>query len=504
MKIKKLFKLLLIISISVLLAITVSAETFAESSKPPEYDALAGVIIGVIAAGTIAAGISLRKVHITNRQNMPLMLIMICLIMFFAITSPIIEILGSNGYMDNRLNSKNLIVTESYADENTPFASVINTVEEIKTGIKNIYSNCIPFYSLIVDTVKSAELKMLSVSDSFINAHLLYDDSSAESTDSTQDQPGAMEREEKKRYSTSRIAPNVYKIDALNIIESIETAQEAELNQMLDKQLDYLDRLYQRYPELNYYLYMGTRLQDTELYAEMIQSPASTYAYFQRFTQELNPAYQFDYLRIDSLEDRMKKIYRTDHHWTAYGAYEGYQQIINMMNDVVPEVGDPVEYNIVKIDGIKWLGSLSSGIRDEAYMDDFYVFDNNALPKGINGRIAMKMQFESWRKGNYPTGDVTYDYYGSYFNPQNQYTCNNNTGHNLLIIGDSYAWSIAPLIAAHYDNTYCYLKPFMEDHMERDYKAIIEENDITDVLVLLYSSRLLFGIASTDFDNFLD
>ncbi|MBQ4353360.1 MAG: hypothetical protein IJC71_00560 [Clostridia bacterium] len=453
-------------------------------------------------------------------KSKTLIILTIAIMMFFAIASPIIQLLGSYGVIENHLATKNLFVTETYVDEDAPLAAVRNAVEDVKTGLKNIYANCIPFYSVIVNSVQSADLALLNLSDTFITEKLLsYDTieepSSEETTDSLDASSGedsaAQETEPvpekpKVRYTASRLVsgrPNIFKIEPLKVLERVEGASAKELEILLERQLDYLDRLYNLYPDLNYYVYMGTRLQETEIYDDMIKMPKSTRPYLETFIEKLNPAYKFDYLRIDTPEDRVNKQFRTDHHWNAYGALEGYKQIMAMIYEDSPEVGEAIDYNIVKVEGAKWFGSMTSGLTDEAYKDDFHIFDLSDMPGNSSDARKLRRLYEAYTTRSFDERAST-DYYGAYFGNQEQFHFESGSGRNLLILGDSYSWAVNALIAAHFDHTYCFNKPWMTNGVKHDYKGTVENNNITDVVIILYSSRLLFGLDSTDFDNILD
>jgi len=460
-----------------------------------------------------------------------LIIVISIVILFFGIASPIIGVLSSLGIIENRLATKNLIVTEKYYDEGIPFNGVLNAAEKIKTDIKNIYSNCIPFYNLIVSSVQNAELKLLNITDSILQTMLYpeYETENNISLNNPHDKIGNLEydrninteyatpselesQKEYIRYNVSRLQagrPNIYSIEPLKVLERLEGASDKELQNLMEHQLDYLDRLYNAAPELNYYCYMGTRIQETDFYSDIVKNPKSTASYFKIFKENLNDNYSFDYLHIDTPEDRVSKLYRTDHHWNMFGAYEGYQQIINMMYERTPEIGQPSEYDIIKIDGLQWFGSMAAtvGFNDSTYLDDFYVMDLTEFPEHTAGNgYKIQRKNTAYMSGKYPSGNLYFDYHGAYYQPQKSYNFpDNSTGRNLLLIGDSYSWSIAHILAAHFDTTIVYNTPWMiADSVKYDYKKIIEENKITDVLILLYSSRLLFGYDGTDFDNFLD
>lgn len=406
-------------------------------------------------------------------------------------------------------------------------------METARVAIKNTYVNCIPFYGVIVSSVQNVRLKALTLSDAVMQT-LLYPpenesgqalgdpadavsvitdaseaDTASPAAGQTEDTTAAAEPE-KVRYIVSRISagrPNIFAAEQLKIMERLEAAKSQELNARLAKQIGCLNRLCRSYPGVNYYCYMGARIQETDFYSEIFKQPDSTAQYFRRFVEELDPDYSFDFLRIESPEDRLAKCYRTDHHWNMYGALEGYAQIINMIIEKEPGIEAPFEYDVVKINGIKWFGSCASstGFNDESYLDDFYMADIGGFPAYKGNGINIKALFKVYSEGNYPKGSYYHDYYSSAFPTQSKYVFpDNDTGRNLLLIGDSYSWSIAHLIARHFDTTICYNNSWnVDDSVKYDYKKIIEDNGITDVVILLYSSRLLFGYDGFDVDNFL-
>ena len=297
-----------------------------------------------------------------------LIYVMIAIMLFFGIASPVIGALSSYGVIENRLATKNLLVTEKYYDEETPMHTALNAVEDLKTDIKNIYINCIPFYNLIVSSVQKTDLALLNYSDGVLQT-ILYPEEEEDSGEivTIQDETGESSAQgdtsepseteppkEKIKYVASRLAsgrPNIFSIEPLKVLERLEGGSEREFERLLSRQLTYLDRLVEAAPDLNYYCYMGTRIQEAPYYSDIVKMPMSTEPYLKTFMEELNDAYSFDYLRLDTPEDRVAKCYRTDHHWNMFGAYEGYQQIINMMVENTPEIGGPVGYDIVKIEG---------------------------------------------------------------------------------------------------------------------------------------------------------
>ena len=64
-----------------------------------------------------------------------------------------------------------------------------------------------------------------------------------------------------------------------------------------------------------------------------------------------------------------------------------------------------------------------------------------------------------------------------------------HTGRNLLVIGDSYAKGIAEALGSSFDNTYLY---YFNSYSGLNYNKVIRDNQITDVLFLQFSERIVF------------
>ena len=69
----------------------------------------------------------------------------------------------------------------------------------------------------------------------------------------------------------------------------------------------------------------------------------------------------------------------------------------------------------------------------------------------------------------------------------------NSTGRNLLFIGDSFSTCVAEAIASHFDKTYV---RYVDSTTPEDinYSDYINENGITDVVILEMSSRAVLNL----------
>ena len=174
--------------------------------------------------------------------------------------------------------------------------------------------------------------------------------------------------------------------------------------------------------------------------------------------------------------------YRTDHHWTTMGAYQGYVALVKAMKGsaTVPDYGPtPVSYDFY---GTTWSSSGAGWIKP----DEMYIW----VPEGgDNGQVAVM---------RYPEGEPIVgslydmsklevkDKY-SMFLGGNQPLCfiyNPEGTGNLLVIRDSYADSLAPFLALDYQQIHL----FDLRYSNMSLKQYVATYGIDQVLVL-YSAN---------------
>ena len=71
----------------------------------------------------------------------------------------------------------------------------------------------------------------------------------------------------------------------------------------------------------------------------------------------------------------------------------------------------------------------------------------------------------------------------------------NHTGRNLLVIGDSYTQGFVELLGSAFDTTVAY---YYTHYAGMNYRSVIEEYGITDVLFEQFSDRILFDLYGDD------
>ncbi|MBR1416695.1 MAG: hypothetical protein IJ572_02635 [Bacilli bacterium] len=179
-------------------------------------------------------------------------------------------------------------------------------------------------------------------------------------------------------------------------------------------------------------------------------------------------------LKNNNLENNL--YYRTDHHWTSYGAYIAYKEYFKNKNKNYYNLSD---YKITKVTD-DFLGTSSSFVTGLATKEDINIFELKDTSLEVNYVYENKIT------------NSLYNF--DYLNKKDKYamfldnnhaliTINNkniNDGSNILIIKNSYGNSFVPFIVNHYQNTHVIDLRYYPTSVT-DY---IKNNNISDILIL--------------------
>lgn len=167
--------------------------------------------------------------------------------------------------------------------------------------------------------------------------------------------------------------------------------------------------------------------------------------------------------------------YRTDHHWTALGAFYAYEAWAKHVgfNPLSAEEFD------ITIGSNEFFGTLHSKVNVNIKPDDIYLYK---MKEDMDYQLLYNLSNSS---------DTLYDLskldgkdkYSVYMGGNNavvEVQTNNTNGRRLLVIKDSFAHSFVPFVVNHFEKTYMIDFRYFNGGIE----AYMEENEITDVLVL--------------------
>lgn len=248
-----------------------------------------------------------------------------------------------------------------------------------------------------------------------------------------------------------------------------------------------LNRIAAADPDVNFYFMLLTRMQDTDYYEDVIVGEESTEKYADLFLSLLDEGITAQKWELGTLRDRIERVYLTDHHWSTYGSYLGFCQLCGMIcPDHEPvALGEPIDFPETR-----FYGSAARTCQTLDLWDPFRVYDCDLGTYKCSPVWKFDRQVKFLAKQKYVTPDV--NVYAVFF-PE-VYVVEypeNNTGRNLLVIGDSYTQGFVELLGSAFDTTVAY---YYTHYAGMNYRDVIREYGITDVLFEQFSDRILFDI----------
>ena len=203
--------------------------------------------------------------------------------------------------------------------------------------------------------------------------------------------------------------------------------------------------------------------------------------------------YKYDNLSVENAEELLSYFYKTDHHWNYKGSYNGYKDIMKLLN-AEKEIKEPLE--TVTFD-VKFYGSSSRVTSIYDYADNFtvYKFDYKVHDTYVDGNMATYGEEESYFLGKYNTTKGM-NHYGIYYGGDMGeiiYDFKEKKKDNVLIIGNSFTNAINKLIASGFNKTHIIDLRHYEGAMGEkfDIDKYIEKNDIDKVLIIMDYSYMI-------------
>lgn len=185
----------------------------------------------------------------------------------------------------------------------------------------------------------------------------------------------------------------------------------------------------------------------------------------------------------DSIANNSDKYlyFKTDHHWTALGAYYGYVGFIKQLGE------DPIDLTMYKVINIEnFLGTryaLNEELADNPDtvqvfihpdLESFEYYVYNSETHEYVSTDLFDMSFLDGEKGS------KYGIFLGGDTPLSKIISHDKNGRKILIIKDSYGNAFAPFLAPHFEEVYI-VDP---RHFDMNIFSLIENNDINEVLFL--------------------
>ena len=182
-----------------------------------------------------------------------------------------------------------------------------------------------------------------------------------------------------------------------------------------------------------------------------------------------------NYIDLRDAFDGENTFYRTDHHWSTYGAFEGYAALMDAMNGshTTPE-GSPVQVSD-SFFGTTWSSCGAGWITPDAIHtwidEDSVEVTRYPVAEPVPGELydesflAKKDKYSMFLGGNQPLCVLRNE---------------NSDGGKLLVIRDSYSDSLAPFLSQDYEEVHLFDLRYNKTSIPQ----YVAENGIDQVLVL--------------------
>ena len=433
------------------------------------------------------------------------------LLLILLLGSPLLRIADTAGIVEVKDLGNSVAEEKEYSG--TPADGILNGFSRLKDFLSDIYTNFMPGYYETVSAWNTLEDNLNAPFSSLYSrarSNNSVDTVTAENMGEADPEQTESETEEPlppdpqkvtsvlSTYLSASQSHRYYQVDItfedgmeVSFLDTAVNLSDDEKGERVKTQAEKLNRIAESNDEVNFYFMLLTRMQDTDYYEDIIVGEESTEEYADLFMSMLSEKIISEKWDLGSVRDRTERVYLTDHHWTTYGSYLGYRQICDMIcPDFTPvELGEAIDFP-----KSRFYGSNARLSQNLSLWDVFRVYDYDMGPYVCSPDWNFGNQVDFLAEQEYLSPD--YNIYAIFY-PE-IYTVQypeNNTGRNLLVIGDSYSQGFAQLLGSAFDTTVIY---YYTMYYGMNYNSVIEQYGITDVLFMQFSDRILFDLYGDD------
>lgn len=250
----------------------------------------------------------------------------------------------------------------------------------------------------------------------------------------------------------------------------------AKMKDPLAEKAENYNRVIHAHPDVSFYSFFIEK--DTDIQFETGEKVGAGEYFFDLL--EL-PVSQKAIFSIDSYDMFRQYFYRTDHHWNYKGSYQGYQDVLKLLECSDPPL-TPVE-EVRVCDSLK--GSKSVYVGAPVFTEPLYAyrFVYPDFDITINGSPAEDYGTQA-ACFKTPPDEMKYSsFYGEDIG-EVIFRSGRKDRENILVIGESYDNAILKLLASHFDTTYSIDLRYYEHYMRHPFhfSDYIEQHDIQKVL----------------------
>ncbi len=284
---------------------------------------------------------------------------------------------------------------------------------------------------------------------------------------------------------------DVYVTDVTGVIFPEPRRFRSKEQEDLDNKIAQYEMIIDLFPDLNFYAFYLELIQYSEHnpmnkeYPDVDAGKALEY-----FVANKPAELKLEILPLTSFKDQIDYYYRTDHHWNVLGVMTGYERIYKMLAKNYRDISSMNKpTRIHTFEDIEFVGTWARELGYEAAPEPFKVGVYDLPPYKVYDSSGNELDYgrkEEYFNGEYGEDFYT-DHYVDYYGVDDvgylEYISQNGAERNLLIIGDSFTNAIEPLLASHYNHTYCIDIRRLPDY-DFSMSEFTAEHEVDDVLFL--------------------
>lgn len=254
--------------------------------------------------------------------------------------------------------------------------------------------------------------------------------------------------------------------------------------EFIEKNLDAVNRFTERHSDVPVYFLLAPTSQ--EIYANLLpkSAPIGSQSELNSFCRERLSCTVIDVFHALKSNADSYIYYRTDHHWTSYGAYIAYTEAAKSLGfQSEPLSSFHIEHASSDFRGTLYSRTLDLGVTPDVI--DYYHFNEAAAPRTLTINTGTEVkEYDTLYMREYLEVKDKYSSFLGENSPMMTITSEKSpNGQSLLIFKDSYAHAMIPFLANHYSKiTVLDLRYF-----NVGYQTLVNVEDYDGVLFLFNS-----------------
>lgn len=243
----------------------------------------------------------------------------------------------------------------------------------------------------------------------------------------------------------------------------------------VQKHVNQYEMLREEYPNLKFYAYFVTQIQDTPWFYDFYGRYPDRHETIAQFLPEYVSVAR---LTFEDFDDYMDCYFKSDHHWNYKGSERAYRDVYTIMADDLglSPMKTPIKtWNFTELEGVQYRGSRANALQG-AYSsyDEFIVYEYDLgeretfVLKPDDYKTEIPVTMGLWER--YKMGVINktryYDHYINFYghsydemgieyaDSENYYVIKNNNDaeHSLLLVCDSSQRAYRDVLASHFKN----------------------------------------------------